>query len=251
MANVVVLGGAGLIGSAISSAAAEQGYKVCVADYNYNAAQKVADNIVKVGGMAVPAFCDVSDGLSIRELISSLEGSFGQINSVVNSTYLKGKGYGKKLVDVTVNDFCETVSLQLGSVFSVFQEFSRYFSLHSSGSFVTIGSIYGSIAPRFSIYEGTQMTTPVEYAVTKSALSHLNRYYAQAYKKNGIRFNIVSPGGILDSQPKSFVDAYGHFAGLKGMLDPEDIVEAVLFLLSPNAKYVTAQEILVDDGFSL
>jgi len=95
------------------------------------------------------------------------------------------------------------------------------------------------------------MTMPVEYAATKAALRQLNNYYAQFFKKKGLRFNIVSPGGILDGQPLRFVNAYEEFCGTKGMLEPDDIVPAVLYLASPEARFVTGQELIVDDGFSL
>ncbi len=95
------------------------------------------------------------------------------------------------------------------------------------------------------------MTVPVEYAVTKSSLRQLNKYFAHYYKKYSVRCNLVSPGGILDRQPDSFLAAYGEYAGAKGMLHPDDIVSAVIFFISPAAQFVTGQEIFVDDGFSL
>ena len=249
--HVVILGGAGLIGQAISLAAASVGYHVVVADFDESRAEDISRQIVKGGHQSSFACCDVSSPESISMLISSLVERNGRINAVVNSTYLKGKRYGAKLPDVSVADFCETVSLQLGSLFSVYQAFSQYFSCVGGGSIVTIGSIYGSIAPRFSIYEGTDMTTPVEYAATKSALRQLNKYFAQYYKKQSVRCNLVSPGGIYDHQPDTFTSAYGKYAGAKGMLNPEDIVAAVIYFISSSAQFVTGQEIFVDDGFSL
>lgn len=249
--HTIILGGAGLLGKAISFAAAKAGYHVVVADFDETRAGTISRQIVQDGYQSSSICCDVSSSDSILRLINSAVEQNGRIDAVVNSTYLKGRGYGSKLSDVCVADFCETISLQMGSVFAVCQSFSEYFTSVGGGAIINIGSIYGAMAPRFSIYEGTDMTTPVEYVVTKSALRQLNKYFAQYYKKQSVRCNLVSPGGILDRQPSSFLDLYGEHSGAKGMLDPEDIVAAVMYFISPAAQYVTGQEIFVDDGFSL
>lgn len=249
--HLVVLGGAGLLGNAICLSAAQAGHQVVVADFDESRAERICRQIIQSGNES--SFCkfDVTSSSSILRLIEHSTASFGQISAVVNSTYLRGRGYGRKLSKMRVEDFCETISLQLGSLFLVYQAFSDYFVSVGGGSLVSIGSIYGAVAPRFSIYEGTEMSLPVEYAVTKSGLRQLNKYYAQCFKKQSVRFNIVSPGGILDGQPDCFLKAYGDYCGSKGMLDPEDVVAAVLYLVSSESRFVTGQELFVDDGFSL
>jgi len=126
-----------------------------------------------------------------------------------------------------------------------------YFSKAGGGSIVSLSSIYGVIAPRFDIYEGTDMTMPVEYAAIKSGIIHLTKYFTRYFSGNGIRFNCVSPGGIIDRQPKEFLDKYRKYSVSKGMLSPEDICGAVSFLLSDDSKYVNGQNIIVDDGWAL
>ncbi len=107
------------------------------------------------------------------------------------------------------------------------------------------------MAPRFEIYEGTSMTKEVEYVVTKAAIIQLTRYLAQYLKGRGIRVNCISPGGVLDHQPQSFVDQYNAQCNTKGMLDGKDIAGTIVFLLSDLATHITGQNIIVDDGFSL
>ena len=63
--------------------------------------------------------------------------------------------------------------------------------------------------------------------------------------------NCISPGGILDNQPEAFLQKYNARCGGKGMLDPQDINGSLLFLLSDASKYITGQNLIVDDGFSL
>jgi NAD(P)-dependent dehydrogenase (short-subunit alcohol dehydrogenase family) len=79
----------------------------------------------------------------------------------------------------------------------------------------------------------------------------LTRYFAQYFKGDSIRVNSLSPGGIFHNQPSSFLEAYSKHCGKKGMLDPQDIIGALLFLLSNGSRYMTGQNLIIDDGFSL
>jgi NAD(P)-dependent dehydrogenase (short-subunit alcohol dehydrogenase family) len=109
----------------------------------------------------------------------------------------------------------------------------------------------GVVAPKFENYEGTSMTSPIEYTAVKSGIISLTSWLAKYYKNKNIMVNCVSPGGILDQQPQSFLDKYCNSCTSKGMLDPTDVAGTVLFLLSKQAKYINGQNIVVDDGWSL
>jgi NAD(P)-dependent dehydrogenase (short-subunit alcohol dehydrogenase family) len=65
-----------------------------------------------------------------------------------------------------------------------------------------------------------------------------------------IRFNCLSPGGILDSQPEEFIQRYAAYSQSRGMLNPDDITGALIFLLSEQSHYINGQNIIVDDGWS-
>lgn len=95
------------------------------------------------------------------------------------------------------------------------------------------------------------MSVPVEYAAIKSGLIHLTKYMAKYFKGLNIRVNTLSPGGIFDNQPQSFLDAYKDRCLTKGMLDKSDLRGSLLYLLSDMSKYVNGQNIIVDDGFTL
>ena len=105
--------------------------------------------------------------------------------------------------------------------------------------------------PRFEIYKNSQFTMPVHYAAIKSALIHLTGYFAKYYKGQNIRFNTISPGGIYDDHDKSFKEQYKTHSLNKGLLDPEDILGTIEYLVSDNSKFLNGQNIIVDDGFSL
>lgn len=248
---VVVTGGAGLLGKTFCEAIAEQGGVAIVADVDLQRAEVVASSIRDAGKRADARVLDITSEQSVRDLITSIVTQHGGIDAVVNNAYPRSANYGRKVEDVTYADFCASLSSHLGGYFLVTQQFAKYFSSVGGGNIVNMGSIYGSVAPRFEIYVDTQMTTPVEYAAIKSGVAHLTRYFAQYYKKEGIRVNTLSPGGIYDHQPESFLKRYTALSGAKGMLDGKDIAGSLIYLLSDASQYVNGQEIIVDDGFSL
>lgn len=248
---VVVSGGAGLLGRRFSLAVAQAGGLAVVADRDLDAAHAVAGTIRADGGQAEAVRSDITDSDSLDGLIADLHERHGRIDAVVNSAYPRNANYGRRLEEVTYEDFCANTGLHLGGYFLVAQRFALYFRDHGGGNIVNLASIYGTLAPRFEVYAGTPMTMPVEYAAIKSAIVQLTRYFAQYFKADGVRVNALSPGGILDRQPQVFLDRYNAHCGTKGMLEAEDVTGALLFLLSDDARYVTGQNLIVDDGFSL
>ena len=173
-------------------------------------------------------------------------------DGAINCSYPRNKDYGKHFFDVSLQSFNENLSLNLGSAFLFMQQCAAYFKQQQQPfSLVNLASVYGVVAPRFDIYDNTPMTMPVEYAAIKSALVHLSKYAAAYVADSRFRVNLVSPGGILDKQPDSFLQAYQHKTLGKGMLDPADVTGAIAFLLSDHARFINGQNIVVDDGFTL
>ena len=249
---VVITGGAGLIGSCFAGAVAQQGGIAVVADVDSGAAARIAAEYpLDSGGKIEGAHLDITDRNSICRLIDDLCQRYGRIDAVVNNAYPRNSNYGRRLEEVEFSDFCENVDSHLGGYFLVAQQFCRFFKEQRGGVVINMSSIYGSMAPRFDVYDGTSMTMPVEYAAIKSAIEHLTRYFAQYYKKSGIRVNSISPGGILADQPTNFLNEYNKHCATKGMLSPDDVTGALLFLLSDEARFITGQNLIVDDGFSL
>lgn len=248
----MITGGAGFIGRQFCTAVAEHGGTAMVADINLAAAAVLAKDIAaKHPGQAEAMLLDITSQESVSALISKLQERFGRIDAVVNNAYPRNRNYGRKLESVTYEDFCENVSLHLGGYFLVAQQFGLYFREQGGGNIINMSSIYGVMPPRFEVYEGTSMTMPVEYAAIKSAVIQLTRYFAQYFKGDGIRVNSLSPGGILDRQPEAFLQKYDSYCNGKGMLNPQDVNGSLLFLLSDASQYITGQNLIVDDGFSL
>jgi NAD(P)-dependent dehydrogenase (short-subunit alcohol dehydrogenase family) len=248
---VVITGGAGRLGRHFAEAVAANGGRPIVADVDAAAAAGVVDRLSQQGFHAAFANVDITSRADVDALIDRLDREHGRIDAVVNSAYPRSAAYGRRLEDVTYDDFAAHLSAHVGGYFLVAQRFADYFKAHGGGNIVNLASIYGVVAPRFDIYQGTAMTMPVEYAAIKAGIVHLTRYFAQYFKKDGIRCNALAPGGIEDGQPEPFVAAYSAHCGTKGMLAPSDVGGALLFLLSDQSRYMTGQCLVVDDGFTL
>lgn len=250
---IVVTGGCGLIGREFVSAILKHGGRAVIADVDSAKGELLCRELSLQYGAASTIFrqMNICSKESLQETIQSISEQFGRIDALVNNAYPRNKNYGRKLEDVTYSDFCENTSLNLGGLFLTSQQFALYFKKQGFGNIINIASIYGVVAPRFEIYDNTQMTMPVEYAAIKSAVIHMTRYMAKYLKGTGIRVNAISPGGIRDSQPDSFLGLYEEQCLSKGMLDREDLKGTLIYLLSDMARYVNGQNIIVDDGFSL
>lgn len=121
------------------------------------------------------------------------------------------------------------------------------------GHLILFSSILGIQSPKFEHYLKSNMISPIEYSAIKSAIISICKYLAKYYKNKNIRINSISPGGIKDmSQSKLFLKKYRASCNSKGLLDASDLSGLVLFLLSSNqSKYITGQNLVIDDGWSL
>jgi NAD(P)-dependent dehydrogenase (short-subunit alcohol dehydrogenase family) len=250
---IVVTGGAGRIGRAFCKAIAREGGLAVIADTDIRKAEECALEIRNTFGIssALGVHLNITDSESIDTNINKLHQQFGKITAVVNNAYPRNSNYGKIVEEVTYESFAENVSQHTGGYFLTSQRFARYFKDQGCGNVVIMGSVYGLIAPRFEIYNGTDMTMPVEYAVIKAGLLHLTRYLAQYYKGFGVRVNSLSPGGVFNNQDASFIKNYSANTMGNRMLSPVDLEGTLLYLLSPASAHVTGQNITVDDGWTL
>tara|TARA_R110002012_G_scaffold56765_2_gene145844 strand:- start:13056 stop:13826 length:771 start_codon:yes stop_codon:yes gene_type:complete len=247
---VLVIGAGGLLGARVTKNALKQGAKVIAVDLSLDYLQeKLSKEGIDITNQNLS--CSSLDITVEKDVIEFFESDI-KITGAVNCTYPRNKAYGTHFFDVKISDFNENLSLHLGSAFLFTQQCAKYFKLNKKPfSLVNISSIYGVIAPKFEIYHNTPMSMPVEYAAIKSAILHLSKYAIKYVNNSLFRINSVSPGGIFDHQPEPFLNAYKALTNGEGMLDVNHIIGSIMFLLSPTSKYVTGQNIIVDDGFSL
>ena len=251
---VVITGGAGLIGKGFVKAVVENGGTAIIADIDEISGNKVKDEIAKESGSDKIEFIkfDMTSRESIQDLIDVIINKHKVIDALVNNAYPRNRNYGRKFEDVTYEDFCENLNLHLGGYFLMSQEISRVMVNQKRGVIVNIASIYGFMAPRFELYENAGFTSPVEYSAIKGALLSLTKYLASYLGKHDIRVNAISPGGVYDNQPESFVTQYSKKTVIGNrMADADDLTGALVFLLSDASKYITGQNIVVDGGWSI
>lgn len=247
---LIVTGGAGLIGEEICRAFAEhEGTVVVVVDINEDAGRRLVDGI---NGEVKFYNTDITDESSVENLMESVLAAEERIDVLVNTPYPRMEDYGNSYESVTVEGWRRNIDRHLTGYFLALQKASLVMKDQSEGgSIINLGSIYGLQGPDFNLYEGLDMTNPVEYAAIKGGILNLTRYLASYLGQYGVRVNAVSPGGVRDDQDEVFVERYSRKTPLGRMATPEDVAGAVVYLASDAAAYVTGHNLVVDGGFTI
>lgn len=251
----VITGGVGLIGAAFSRSCAERGAKIVMVDVNEEKAKELVTRLIGETKNKNISFqkCDITNEKSVVRAVKTVIKKLGRIDALVNNAYPRNKNYGRKFEDVSYNDFCENVSTHAGGYFLMTKEVVKTMMKDKKGNVIFMGSIYGFKAPRFEIYEGTKMTMPIEYSFIKGGIINMTKYLASYLGSYNIRVNSISPGGVFNNQDDAFVKKYVEktCSGCRKMLNPDDIVGTLMFLLSDASLHITGQNIVVDDGWTL
>ena len=246
---VVVTGAAGRIGSAIAKGILSHGGKVILVDVNKYNLERLEESLGSKNVLTIVANVCVPKEVD-RCLREGFE-RFNHIDAAVHAAYPRSAGWGMRFEKIQRKYLNEDLCTQLGGAILFSQQMLEFFSKQGNGNLIHLSSIMGVVAPKFENYVGTEMTSPVEYTAIKAAIIATTKYLAKYYKGKNIRVNCISPGGILDQQPELFLENYRSCCNEKGLLDAEDIVGVALYLLSNQSRYVTGQNIIVDDGWSL
>ncbi len=248
--KIIVAGAAGLIGSRVVEDLLAAGAQVVAADVSIDSIHKKLQSFDSKSNNSALSFEQID--LTNEKGVKLLFDQMSSLDGAVNCCYPRNKDYGESFFNVSYDSFTDNVSLHLGAFFLFSQQCATYFKrCQTPFSLVNLSSIYGFKTPDFSIYEGTKMTMPVEYAAIKAAILHLDKYITAYVGDSRFRINSVSPGGILDAQADTFIENYQNKTQGKGLLNATDITGAIKFLLSDQSQFITGQNIIVDDGFSL
>ena len=246
---VLVAGACGLLGNQIVKKICEQNGCVVATDTNTNEAEKLFHNLPGEQIHFTPM--DITMANSIDQAVTVGLKKFGSLDACINSSYPRTSAWGTQFEELEMANLQENLKLQLGGAIQLSQRIMKHFITQGHGNFIHMSSIQGVAAPKFDHYEGTPMTSPIEYSAVKSGIISMTSWLAKYYKNKHIRVNCISPGGILDQQPQSFVEKYRDSCTSKGMLDPTDVTGTVIFLLSDQSKYINGQNIVIDDGWTL
>jgi NAD(P)-dependent dehydrogenase (short-subunit alcohol dehydrogenase family) len=149
-------------------------------------------------------------------------------------------------------DFARTLDVNVTGLYNATEVFGGAMCEAGGGSIVNIGSLYASVAPIPALYDHIEppFTKPAAYGASKAAVVNLTRYFARLWGRYGVRVNALSPGGVRGGQDAEFVRKYSERVPLGRMAEPDDLVGALLFLVSDASAYVTGHELRVDGGFT-
>jgi NAD(P)-dependent dehydrogenase (short-subunit alcohol dehydrogenase family) len=242
--QVALVTGAGMgIGRAIAETCAREGASVVVADFNDESGAETVALIKAAGGTAAFIHCDVSDESLVSEMVDFATNTYGQLDVACNSAALsRGSGpihlYEKDVFDQTL-EMCLT-NTWLCMKYEIEQMLAQ-----GAGAIVNISSN--------SSLRGQAHNTA--YAAAKGGVNILTKSSASEYGAQGIRINAVSPGVILTpgiekymaDEPKQ-AEFLTQSMPMARLGKPEEIAEAVVFLLSDRASYITGQLLSVDGG---
>jgi NAD(P)-dependent dehydrogenase (short-subunit alcohol dehydrogenase family) len=247
---VIVTGGASGIGEAVCAAFVEEGATVAIADINAAAAGSVASTLVGHGARAISVPTDTSDEKSVAAMTRAVMSQLGRVDILVNGA----AEFIMRGLDASVDEWERIWSVNvLGYALCAKHTVPRMRE-NGGGVIVNISSISAAIAqPGY-----------LTYNTAKGAVSAMTRCMALDLARDHIRVNSVSPGTVWTRRTAEFVwrtegldraaaDAHPEIGGrhmLGRCADPPEIADAVVFLASDNASFITAADILVDGGYT-
>ena len=238
----VVTGAARGIGLAIAKQFLLRGERVAMLDVDAAQLQLTADLLShSFPEKILPIVCDVSSPDEVQGAVEEIDNCFGRIDALVNNA---GRAVFKPLISTDFSDWRYVMSTNLDGPFICTQTCVPIMRRHGGGSIVNIASISGLRAS----------TLRVAYGTTKAALIHLTKQQAVEFALFGIRVNAISPGPVETAMAKevhsaAIRSAYKDTVPLGRYGTEDEIAQSVLFLCSPQASYITGQNLAVDGGF--
>lgn len=265
--TIVVTGGYGLIGRALTAGLHGLGARLAVIEPRVSDAQSDAafGALAKSERLGVFA-ADVTRRDQLESALAAIQARFGAPTGLINNAALDSPPDAPASENGPFETYPEeswdrVMAVNVKGVFLCCQVFGAAMAEAGRGSIVNVSSIYGAVSPDQSLYDyrrqgGEPFYKPVAYSASKSALYNLTRYLAVYWGAKNVRANTVTFAGVFNNQDPRFLDAYARKIPLRrgkpqlaNMAEPEDYLGAVAFLLSPASGYMTGADIRVDGGF--
>ena len=251
----IITGGGGAMGSAQARLFAKKGAAVCIADFNFDVARKVTDDIAANGGKAIAANFDVREPNQWAEAVDRAEQTFGLVNILCNNA---GANFRVSFDDQTLEQWHTIIDTGLTGAFLGIKAVAPAMRRAGGGVILNMGSL-ASIRPGGG--------SPA-YAAQKMGLVGLTRAAAAHYATDNIRCAIISPGHVdtpfvrndtahsPNDWSTSIDNPENYRRRLEGtplgrLLTPEDIAKAFLFAASDDGTMITGSMITVDGGAAL
>lgn len=237
----IVTGASRGIGAHIAKTLSHAGAKVVV---NYASDQAGADRVVAnihaAGGVALVVRADVSKTAEVKALFDAAIAKFGKVNMLINNA---GIAIYKIIKDTTDDDFDRIFDINVKGVFLTLREAAT--RLEDGGRIINLSSSVTRL----------MMPTYGTYSATKAAVEQMTRVFAKEVGQRGITVNSLSPGPtntelFTAGKTEETIKRLASMAALGRIGEPEDIARVVLFLVSDEATWVTAQNLGVNGGFA-
>lgn len=232
MRNIIVTGGSRGIGAAVVRRFAENGDNVV---FLYRANDRAA---TEVGVPCIKG--DIRDPEAVRKMISRAADYLGGIDVLVNNA---GIAQSALMSDISDADYNDMISTDLSGSFYCCRQAIPYFLRNHSGAIVNVSSMWGEVGASMEVH----------YSAAKAGLIGLTKALAKELGPSGIRVNCVTPGMIDTDMNKGYtkedIAAIVDETPLMRIGKPEDVAEAVFFLASDKASFITGQVLGVNGGY--
>ncbi|MEQ2525664.1 3-oxoacyl-ACP reductase FabG [Bacillaceae bacterium CLA-AA-H227] len=238
----IITGGAGGIGFAAAETFAREGARVAIADFDEQVGGGKANELQEKGYDVAFFQVDVSERVSVDEMVQRVLDRFGTIDILVNNA---GITRDAMLSKMTAADFQKVIDVNLSGVFHCTQAVLPTLVAKGSGAIINTSSVSG-------VYGNIGQTN---YAASKAGVVGMIKTWAKELGRKGITVNAVAPGfietGMTATVPDKVIDQMKQQIPLGRLGAPQDIANAYLFLASNEAKYVNGITLHVDGGIRM